>query len=112
MTDLDVKAMDWARREADRLVFATNTIREMRDAIKDALLSAHEAGRAAGPEWRPISEAPKDGTVVLVWAAPFQDLPGFQSTASYHPDAGWCVDELREVTHFLPLPTPPKETGA
>jgi len=23
--------------------------------------------------------------------------------ASYHPDAGWCVDELRQATHWMPV---------
>jgi hypothetical protein len=58
-------------------------------------------------EWQPIETAPMDGRTVLVWASPYDDLPGFQTTARYHPDAGWCVDELRKATHWMPLPEPP-----
>jgi hypothetical protein len=57
--------------------------------------------------WQPIETAPKDGTVVLVYASDYQDLPGFISTIAYHDDAGWCVDELRPVTHWMRLPSPP-----
>ena len=58
-------------------------------------------------EWQLIEIAPKDGTNVLVWAAPAHGLLGFIALAAYDQDAGWCVDELREATHWMPLPTPP-----
>ncbi len=54
-------------------------------------------------EWQPIATAPTDGTPVKVYAAPYEDLPGFQAVAAYHPDGGWCVCELRTVTHWQPL---------
>ena len=54
------------------------------------------------PQWKPISEAPTDGSVQLVYTSPYHDLPGFISSCAYHPDAGWCTDELREVTAYLP----------
>lgn len=57
--------------------------------------------------WQPIATAPKDGTVVLVYAAEREGLPAFQCTCGYHPDGGWCVDELRFVTHWQPLPPAP-----
>ncbi len=67
-------------------------------------------------EWQPIETAPRDGTRVLVfaqldppekWVAEIHDLPTITCVAAYHPDAGWCVDEVREVTHWMPLPPPP-----
>lgn len=54
-----------------------------------------------------MDAAPKDRTV-LVYAAQYQDLPAFQSTAAWHPDAGWCVDELRPVVAWRFLPDPPQ----
>lgn len=63
-------------------------------------------GRAM--EWRQIETAPLDGSTVLVFAAGRHGLPAFQTTAAYHPDAGWCVDELREATHWMPLPDAPQ----
>lgn len=74
------------------------------------------ARRGAPMQWRPIEEAPKDGTEVLVyaWLNPpeklhesVRDLPPYIGFTSYHPDAGWLVCEIREVTHFMQLPAPP-----
>lgn len=59
-------------------------------------------------KWNPIETAPTDGTEVWVYVAPRDGLKGFQCVCAYHPDAGWCADELREVTHWMPLPEPPK----
>lgn len=66
--------------------------------------------------WQPIATAKRDGTLVWVYTAPRDGLPAFQSACAYHPDAGWCTDELREVTHWAPQRTvwlpPPKESTA
>lgn len=70
-------------------------------------------------KWQPISTAPRDGTRVWLyvagdtcgWEDPAMHLPPFQCEAAYHPEAGWCVDELREATHWRPLPPPPKGDG-
>jgi hypothetical protein len=51
--------------------------------------------------WRPIEEAPKDGSIQIVYTAAYEDLPAFISECAWHPDAGWCTCELRVVTHFL-----------
>ena len=70
------------------------------------------ASQPAPRPWRPIETAPKDGTVVLVFAEERQGLPAFQCTAAHHKDAGWCVDELREVTHWMPLPPAPQKESS
>ena len=57
--------------------------------------------------WQPIETAPKDGTEVLVYAPPYAGLGDIICRAAWHDDAGWCVDELREVTHWQPLPDAP-----
>lgn len=62
-------------------------------------------------KWKPIETAPPDGTPVLVYASPAHGLEGFMCVAAYHPSAGWCVDELREATHWMPLPLPPAPEG-
>ena len=56
--------------------------------------------------WQPIETAPLDQWV-LVYAAPAHGLDGFICTARHHSDGGWCVDELRHTTHWMPLPEPP-----
>lgn len=57
-------------------------------------------------EWQPIETAPRDGTEVWVYVAAAHGLPSFECMCAYHEDAGWCADELREVTHWQPLPPP------
>lgn len=58
--------------------------------------------------WRPIENAPRNFPV-LVYAAAAHGLPAFQCVAQWHPDGGWCVDELREATHWTLLPEPPHD---
>lgn len=70
--------------------------------LQDELLDAVNKLIAAR-QWQPIETAPTDGTRILAYAAAYDDLPAFQTIAAYHPDGGWCVDELREVTHWKPL---------
>jgi hypothetical protein len=60
-------------------------------------------------DWQPIETAPQDGTEVLVYASPYEDLRGFCCVAKWHPDAGWCVCELRMATHWMPLPPAPAQ---
>lgn len=59
--------------------------------------------------WQPIETAPKDGTRVWVYVSPDAELEGFQTVCAYHKDAGWCADLVRVVTHWMPLPLPPKK---
>jgi len=80
-----------------------------------AASSAHAAGwrceAAAVPPspWQPIASAPMDGTVVLVHAPAYEDLDAITCTAAWHPDAGWCVDELRCVEWWVLLPLLPAD---
>jgi Lar family restriction alleviation protein len=68
-------------------------------------------------DWMPIETAPRDGTEVLVyaampdhlqWADPDKQLRQIVRVTAWHPDAGWCVDELREASHWRPLPEGPR----
>ena len=53
--------------------------------------------------WQPITTAPQTGEVVWTYTSAAHGLPAFQGPCAHHPDAGWCTDELREVTHWVPL---------
>ena len=62
-----------------------------------------------GSPWSPIETAPRDGTLVLVYAPAVYGLKSIISVAAWHDDAGWCIDELRVVTHWMRLPDAPKK---
>lgn len=92
MDELDMKA----------LVSASNVFYKQHKSLGDAIRAWEEA------LWRPVAEAPTDGTVVLVYAPAYEGLPSMITTAAYSEYAGWCVDELRTVTHFRALPLGPR----
>lgn len=54
-------------------------------------------------EKQPIETAPKDGTEVWVFVAGREGLKSFECVCAYSDVAGWCSDELRPVTHWVPL---------
>ena len=56
--------------------------------------------------WQPIDSAPQDRPI-LVYAPPREGLSELYSVCQYHPDAGFCIDELREPTHYVELSPPP-----
>ena len=56
-------------------------------------------------QWFPIETAPTDGTSIVVYCPAAHGLPPLVSFCSYHDSAGFCVDELREPTLWMPDPT-------
>ena len=67
-------------------------------------------------EWQPIETSPKDGTQIIAWCA-----DGQAAIAEYYaaPDGfcGWEIGHSSDgrrmilsvaVTHWMPLPEPPK----
>ena len=64
--------------------------------------------------WQPIETAPtgdagtRDRPYVLVYASPAHGLDGFMCVARWDYEGGWCVDELRTATHWMPLPEAPR----
>lgn len=70
-------------------------------------------------EWKSIDSAPKDGTLVIVWAEDF-DYPVLAqwSTEAHHLHqryfwgtgnrAHWLDLYAAQPTHWQPLPEPPK----
>lgn len=84
-------------------------------------------------EWKPIETAPKDGTMFLCWvaAARWSNSDGeFSSYAhnvsevdfcwwrampvglegGYFDNASGQIGDGQEITHWMPLPPPPKDT--
>jgi hypothetical protein len=90
--------------------------RDVYGAAKKEYYSAARAALNAVPRWRPISEAPKDGTPVDLWCdgRRWTDME-WNSTSPSNPDGAWkpegasWKEELSWMrpTHWMPLPEPP-----
>lgn len=88
-----------------------------------AMMNAWLAAQAEPQGWRPISEAPKDGATVLVFPASWSNYTA--SMARWNTDAHtkkprpyWerndcfgksTLSREKPPTHWMPLPTPPKD---
>lgn len=72
--------------------------------IINDLRAALDAPASSG--WRPIESAPKDGSEFVVYCPSAYGLKHMASLCAWHDAAGFCVDELREPTHWQPLPPP------
>lgn len=61
-------------------------------------------------EWRSMESAPKDGTVIEVYAPGCDGLPDMVALSSYHPDAGFTICAHRFEKYWRPF-SPPAPTG-
>src|SRR5271167_1920750 len=62
--------------------------------VEAAEMSAVIAWNSDFHTWKPICDAPQD-RYIWVWCPPYSGLSELISLCHYHPDAGFCVDELR-----------------
>jgi len=116
MTTVRDVIAEWARRDDVRLGSLPDGGYALADAILELILSAPESVRlelaAKLNPWRPISEAPKDGTKILT-AIPWLPYAKPLFWAKYANDWRCPATENRdgpyEPTHWLPLPAPPSE---
>jgi hypothetical protein len=99
-------------REAALIATEAQMVRDMKpsDGVHNAAVQQVYDAISALPvasEWRPIAEAPLDPKLTIEVYAPARDgLNPLVTLCNYHPDAGWCVCELREVTHWRPHVAP------
>lgn len=49
------------------------------------------------PIWQPMATAPQDREII-VYCPPREGLGEIYCKCQWHPDAGFCVDEIREPT--------------
>ncbi|WP_020184814.1 hypothetical protein [Methylopila sp. 73B] len=65
-------------------------------------------------EWRDIDTAPRDRHIFVYAPGAEFDLPDIVSLCRWHPDAGFCVDELRYPTLWAEIdyPAPPATPSA
>lgn len=77
------------------------------ESTAEAALSAlHAKGLAVVQGWQPIEAAPTD-RLILVYCPSYQGLNAIVCCCQWDEDAGFCVDELRSPSHWMPLPAPP-----
>ena len=85
------------------------------DILARAALTQGESRQTGTGGWQDIATAPKDGTEFIAYS---QDVSGntglnpFVSLCAWHPDAGFCTCELRQVTHWMPFTLPAAPTPA
>jgi hypothetical protein len=84
---------------------------EAYERVDDAFIALDAltaAGYAVVQGWQPIETAPRDRLVEVYapspdpkrWTPEVHNLPPVVCLARWHPDAGFCVCEIREVTHW------------
>ena len=66
--------------------------------------------QALTAQWRPISEAPKDGTIILIWL-PDRKLIDIARGYETGPMPYTTNYTAGLATHFMPLPEPPEVSG-
>lgn len=104
-----------ALRAAGWVMVPREPTREMWASSANALVK----GRRASP-WRTIDSdppPPHDQDVLVYAPAPDPekwdqsvcDLPAIQRVTRWHPDAGFCVCTIREVTHYKLLGPGPEQ---
>lgn len=69
---------------------------------------AYKIDRPSNP-WRPISEAPRDGTNIILWNKDWASVEIMYYHNGYWRDDEAGVFEENEPAHFMPLPQPPEE---
>lgn len=61
-------------------------------------------------QWEPIESAPKDSTVVLLWAESYYPVIGWYDAGKRSWQDVWEHEWRRpkQPTHWMPIPEPPK----
>ena len=92
--------------EIDLLTSAVGDDEYLNDLVQKPLAALTSALEAR--EWRTMESAPRDQRILLYAPGDPYSLPDLISVCEWHPDAGFCICELREPTHWRPLPPPPQ----
>lgn len=114
MTDiiLDEKALEAAARALKQVLDAPSKGNPYVE-LAEAAIKAYKANEV-DDGWMDISEAPKDGTEILVFAP--EQPKGKEVTVVFWKNERWCFCSVNgvdfylddKVTHWQPLPNPPK----
>ena len=92
---------------------AMNKLRDVhREMTRQWQENFEKHGFAMYAQWRPITDAPKDGRTFLAYGAwpTFPSIPDICFCHWDEDDEWWSFEgEEMFVTHWMPLPEPPKE---
>ena len=75
---------------------------------RHVVLSLERAGFVIEQGWRPIAEAPRDGTRFHGWFPAHGSIPGCVADVSWHHGC-WHHPHFVEPTRWRPLPAPPEK---
>lgn len=115
------KGPDWDDK-ADEVMGSINlTMRSRYDLIAEALRAAYALGKSHATEWRPIAEAPRDGTTILAWdryalepitirwiGGKWKSCWDKSAVICSQSDFGTDYKDPGCPTHYIPLPPAPK----
>jgi hypothetical protein len=111
MADTELHALAERLDAMIRTAYMPEETRRKMLALMPPLRAALEGDTKGAQTWRPISEAPKDGTRMLFWngdavAAGFWCDDENEAVA----EPRWCADGCygNGPTHWQPLPAPPR----
>lgn len=109
----------------DAVQYTDDEIQRMQDIEQAQIEKAYDIGYAEGksdaePHWIPVTERlpkPKDGVLIYVFVDSktgsglknneFIDIGWFRADGDWDSELG-CYDH-KNITHWMPLPDPPKE---
>ena len=98
--------------EIDGAVERLRAIESIRPTLELLMPTALEM--AKGNVWQPIETAPKDGTQIIVGCSKYKRsyVAIFErgTWRSGWEGGDWTFDVELKPTHWMPLPTPPKES--
>lgn len=92
-------------------VMSSQHLSEEPDVV--AITIIESALRSVAPQWQPIEAAPKDGRWILAWDLKHQwrDRPPVVAVRAKRPQSMWQDKDdtsYGNLTHYMPLPLPPK----
>lgn len=96
----ELAGREWPPQLAPQTPWAEQSEDVRRHWKERAEVCLYHASKVRGSEWRPIETAPKDGTVVEVYAPSACGAAAIIAISSYHVDAGWTICTVREATHW------------
>ena len=113
MTPTMEEVAGWLREDAEHFRLIGEGLIKGKALCAYAAQSESRASQVETMGWRPISEAPRDGTLIDLWESNTKErLPDCMWCKGtwrqfQHPDEEWVDVMYGTITHFMPLPQPP-----